>query len=182
MAVIKSKVDVKSSQFKENYEHYQTVLQKHKEILDDVRAGHPKAMEKHIDRGKMPARQRIKEILDPEAVIPGEGDYPEEKGFWHKEDNLLVAMKDTKGDVIGIISVDDSKSGKIPTEDTVKPLEIFANLISEIIQRKKLSKIISESEKRYPFSCLKSLNSPTQSDTKSCKCFASIYNCIASAL
>ena len=67
MAVIKSKVDVKSSQFKENHEHYQIILQKHKEILEAVRTGNPKAMQTHIDRGKMPARQRIREIIDPDT-------------------------------------------------------------------------------------------------------------------
>ena len=67
MAVLKSKVDVKSQQFKENYEHFQTILQKHKEVLEKVRAGNPRAMETHISRGKMPARQRIKEVIDPDT-------------------------------------------------------------------------------------------------------------------
>ncbi len=58
-------------------------------------------------------------------------------------------MRDIKGEYIGIISVDDSKSGLIPTEETVRPLEIFANLISEIIQKHKLAKEISESEEKY---------------------------------
>ncbi|NIO49573.1 MAG: diguanylate cyclase [Candidatus Aminicenantes bacterium] len=90
-----------------------------------------------------------KDILDKDAVAPGEKTYPKKEGRWNREDNLLVAMKDTKGKIIGIISVNDSKSGLIPTEETVRPLEIFANLISEIIQRHKLDKIISESEEKY---------------------------------
>ena len=77
----------------------------------------------------------MKNILDKKAFIPGDKHYPEKEGRWHKDDNLLVAMHDTKGELIGIISVDDSKSGMIPTEETVRPLEIFANLISEIIQK-----------------------------------------------
>lgn len=90
-----------------------------------------------------------KDILDQNAVIPGEKDYPEQEDSWHKEDNLLVLMRDTKGEVIGMISVDDSRSGLIPTEETVRPLEIFANLISEIIQKRVLSKKIKESETKY---------------------------------
>jgi diguanylate cyclase (GGDEF)-like protein/PAS domain S-box-containing protein len=90
-----------------------------------------------------------KDILDKDAVAPGEKTYPKKEGRWNREDNLLVAMKDTRGQIIGIISVNDSKSGLIPTEETVRPLEIFANLISEIIQRHKLSQIISESEEKY---------------------------------
>ena len=91
----------------------------------------------------------LKDILDQKAVIPGEKIYPEKEGLWHREDNLLVSMKDTKGQVIGIISVDDSKSGLIPTNETVRPLEIYANLISEIIQRRKLVKKIKASEEKY---------------------------------
>ncbi|UCC38343.1 MAG: PAS domain S-box protein [Candidatus Aminicenantes bacterium] len=90
-----------------------------------------------------------KHVLDQRAVIYGEKTYPKEEGRWHREDNLLVAMKDTKGHLTGIVSVDDSKSGSIPSEETVRPLEIFANLISEIIQRQKLAKKMKESEKKY---------------------------------
>jgi len=92
---------------------------------------------------------KMKGILDKKAFIPGEKGYTDKEGRWNREDNLLVAMRDTSGDLIGIISVDDSKSGLIPTEETVRPLEIFANLISEIIQRHKLAKKISESEAKY---------------------------------
>lgn len=91
----------------------------------------------------------LKDILDQKAVIPGEKIYPEKEGSWHREDNLLVSMKDTKGQVIGIISVDDSKTGLVPTDETVRPLEIYANLISEIIQRRKLVKKIKDSEEKY---------------------------------
>jgi len=91
----------------------------------------------------------LKEILDQKAVIYGKKSYPEKNGYWHREDNLLVAMKNTIGQVIGIISVDDSKSGRAPTEVTVRPLEIFANLISEMLQRRILAKKIKESEEKY---------------------------------
>jgi diguanylate cyclase (GGDEF)-like protein/PAS domain S-box-containing protein len=90
-----------------------------------------------------------KDILDKDAVAPGEKTYPKKEGRWSREDNLLVAMKDARSQIIGIISVNDSKNGLIPTEDTVRPLEIFANLISETIQKHKLSQIISKSEEKY---------------------------------
>jgi len=90
-----------------------------------------------------------KDILDQNALITSEKAYPEDENSWHTDDNLLVSMRDTKGEVIGMISVDDSKSGSIPTEESVRPLEIFANLISEILQKRILSKKIKESEKKY---------------------------------
>ena len=110
---------------------------------------------KYIEKGFKIGNQscyiphNMKKILDKKAFIPGEKPYPEKEGRWHKDDNLLVAMRDTKGELIGIISVDDSKSGMVPTEETVRPLEIFANMISEIIQKHKLAKKISESEEKY---------------------------------
>ncbi len=90
-----------------------------------------------------------KDILDRNALITSERTYPEDENSWNRDDNLLVSMRDTKGEVIGMISVDDSKSGSLPTEESVRPLEIFANLISEIIQKRILSKKIKESEKKY---------------------------------
>jgi PAS domain S-box-containing protein len=95
----------------------------------------------------IPAHQ--KEILDQEAVITSTKAYAENGEEWHRDDNLLVAMKDTNGEIIGMISVDDSKTGKAPTEETVRPLEIFANLISEIIQKSLLTKKIKASEEKY---------------------------------
>ena len=110
---------------------------------------------KYFERGIKIGNQTVyiphdmKRMLDQKAIIPGEKTYPIKEGYWHKEDNLLVAMKDTRGELLGIISVDDSKSGLIPTDETVRPLEIFANMISEIIQKHKLAKKISESEEKY---------------------------------
>ncbi len=67
MVVIKSKVESDSKEFKENYEHYQKILQEYREICDEVRAGNPKAIEKHLQRGKILARKRIEMILDPDT-------------------------------------------------------------------------------------------------------------------
>jgi len=80
----------------------------------------------------------MKNILDQRAVDYGKEEYPNGNQYWHKEDNLLIAIKDKKGDFVGIISVDDSKSCLKPSDETVKPLEIFADQISEIIVKKKL--------------------------------------------
>lgn len=115
----------------------------------------PEKYQKYFEKGIKLGNQscyiphELKNILDKKAMIPGEKNYPEQEGRWHREDNLLVSMKDTKGNLIGIISVDDSKSGLIPTKETVRPLEVFANMISEIIQRRKLTKKIRISEKKY---------------------------------
>ena len=79
----------------------------------------------------------MKDILKQEATIYGEGVLHGQEGAWHPEDNLFVKMINEKGEFIGVISVDDSKSGLRPTDETVRPLEIFSSLISQIIVFKK---------------------------------------------
>ncbi len=78
-----------------------------------------------------------KNILNQEATVYGSGSVPESKNKWHPEDNLFVRMNDEKGKTIGVISVDESKSGLRPSPETVRPLEIFASLISQIVILKK---------------------------------------------
>jgi PAS domain S-box-containing protein len=81
-----------------------------------------------------------KHILNQEATIYGSGPVPESENRWHPEDNLFVRMIDEDGETIGIISVDESKSGLIPSPDTVRPLEIFSSLISQLFILKKEQK------------------------------------------
>ena len=76
----------------------------------------------------------MKNILNQEATIYGEGPPPEDSSSaWHPEDNLFVRMNDENGQFIGVISVDDSKSGHKPSLETIRPLEIYASLIAQII-------------------------------------------------
>ena len=81
-----------------------------------------------------------KNILNQEATIYGSGPVSDHENKWHPEDNLFVKMNDGKGNVLGVISVDDSKSELIPTLETVRPLEIFSSLISQIVILKKEQK------------------------------------------
>lgn len=67
MAILRTKIDVNSDQYKENYEHYNEILKHHRETLEKIRTGNPKAIEKHLNRGKILARQRIQMVLDPDT-------------------------------------------------------------------------------------------------------------------
>ena len=128
---------------KEDIEKVQSILMPKEKYLsyfkEGIKLGHQSC---YIPHDK-------KAILDPQAIIPGTENYPERPGSWHKEDGLLVAMKDTKEEVIGIISVDDSKSGLRPTDETVRPLEIFANFLSEALQKRILTHQIKSSEEKF---------------------------------
>jgi len=75
----------------------------------------------------------MKHILNQEATVYGEGQPPEDDSAWHPEDNLFVRLNDENGEFIGVISVDDSKSGQKPCLETIRPLEIYAGLIAQII-------------------------------------------------
>ncbi len=78
-----------------------------------------------------------KNILNKEATVFGSGPAPEANDRWHPEDNLFVRLNDKDGTVIGVISVDESKSGLKPSAETVRPLEIFSSLISQIVMLNK---------------------------------------------
>ena len=78
-----------------------------------------------------------KHLLRREATVFGKGIVPKDENAWHPEDNLFVRMNDQNNEFIGIISVDTSKSGMKPSNETVRPLEIFSSLFSQIIIYKK---------------------------------------------
>ncbi len=75
-------------------------------------------------------------VLSDEEVASGTAGSEAENG-WHPDDNLLVTL--VSGDeLLGFFSVDDSKSGRRPTPETVKPLELFAMQITEVLARNRL--------------------------------------------
>jgi len=80
-----------------------------------------------------------KKILNPVTIF-GIGSGPETEDGWHPEDNLFVRLNDNKGNIIGVISVDESKSRLKPNSETVRPLEIFSSLIAQIVILKKEQK------------------------------------------
>jgi signal transduction histidine kinase/ActR/RegA family two-component response regulator len=75
----------------------------------------------------------MKHILNQEATVYGSGEVPQGLNRWHPDDNLFVRMNDDEGNFIGVISVDNAKSGRRPSDETVRPLEIFSSLIAQLI-------------------------------------------------
>ncbi|RPI74442.1 MAG: GAF domain-containing protein, partial [Desulfobacteraceae bacterium] len=88
----------------------------------------------------------IKHILNQNLAVFGTGPQPESEDAWHPEDMLFVQMNDELDNLIGLISVDQSKSGKKPTDETVRPLEIFSSLASQIIIYKKIQKELKQTK------------------------------------
>ncbi|MBE0585570.1 MAG: hypothetical protein IH612_17660, partial [Desulfofustis sp.] len=75
----------------------------------------------------------MKHILNQEATVYGNGKVTPGLNRWHPDDNLFVRMNDDEGNFIGVISVDNAKSGRRPSDETVRPLEIFSSLIAQLI-------------------------------------------------
>ena len=90
----------------------------------------------------------MKYLVNQHTVDFGKKKYFQNDG-WHREDNVLVALKNKSGDIVGMISLDDSKSGKKPTDETVKPIELFANHISQILKLKQQEIERREIEDRF---------------------------------
>ncbi|MFQ5755281.1 MAG: carboxyl transferase domain-containing protein [Acidiferrobacterales bacterium] len=68
MAIIQSKIDTSSPQFAQNAANMQSLVNNLKATLERVTAGGPgKAREKHLKRGKLLARDRIKILLDKDS-------------------------------------------------------------------------------------------------------------------
>lgn len=89
-----------------------------------------------------------KHLLRKDATHFGEGNHDIDKDSWHPEDNLFVQMVDQTGEFIGVISVDMSKSGAKPSAETVRPLEIFASLFSQIIIYKKAQEELRQAKRK----------------------------------
>ncbi len=83
-------------------------------------------------------------ILGEELPIFGSHIKFDPRHTWHPDDMLFIRMNDAQGNLMGVISVDDSKSGKRPTDETVRPLEVFPSLISQIIIFRKIQNELKE--------------------------------------
>ncbi len=65
---------------------------------------------------------------------------PRQEGFqgWHPNDLLLIPLRGTTGRLIGYISVDEPDDGRIPTAESLIPVELFAKLASVAIENANL--------------------------------------------
>ncbi len=61
-----------------------------------------------------------------------------EPGHWHPNDSLLVLLTNSQGKVIGYMSVDQPRDGKIPSHETMEVLEIFSTQVAVAIENYQL--------------------------------------------
>ena len=70
MSTIRSFVSPDSEEFKENTESYEELLEELRDRTNEARrGGSEKAQKRHKERGKMPVRERVDSLLDPDTAF-----------------------------------------------------------------------------------------------------------------
>jgi diguanylate cyclase (GGDEF)-like protein/excisionase family DNA binding protein len=67
-----------------------------------------------------------------------------QEGDWHSEDTLLVPLATDQGELLGYFEVYDPVDGRLPTEETVRQIEIFAGKAASNIELQRLYKQLAE--------------------------------------
>jgi PAS domain S-box-containing protein len=62
----------------------------------------------------------------------------EEVGKWHPEDVLLTPLHSSEGKLLGVVSVDDPRDGRVPTLASIEVLETFAAQAALVIENAQL--------------------------------------------
>jgi diguanylate cyclase (GGDEF)-like protein/PAS domain S-box-containing protein len=65
-------------------------------------------------------------------------------GYWRPEDSLLVPLWGTRGEPLGLLSVDEPADGLLPDLNTIQTLEAFANQAAIAIENARLFEDIEE--------------------------------------
>ncbi len=61
-----------------------------------------------------------------------------QEGDWHPRDMLLVPLKGSAGELLGLLSVDAPQDGRVPGLKTVQALELYAHEVSLAIENARL--------------------------------------------
>ncbi len=74
--------------------------------------------------------------VDTYTVLKDNGSWQE--GRWHPNDMLLVPLRDSKGNLLGVLSVDDPQDGLVPGLERIEILELFAHEAASAIESARL--------------------------------------------
>ncbi len=88
------------------------------------------------------------ELLAPFSITSLSGGDAKPGQDWHPSDHLVVRMTDENNLPGGFILVSNSKTGQRPSDGTVRPLEVFASLISQIIASRKAQALLTRAKGR----------------------------------
>lgn len=71
-----------------------------------------------------------------------------EKGMWHEDDLMLFPFFDSEHRIIGILSPDDPKDGRVPDRETVHAIEGFAQLAGAAVEIAHLRELSNRTRSR----------------------------------
>ncbi len=74
------------------------------------------------------------DTYETSRIPPG----PRKPGQWHPRDMLLLPLRSSDGQPLGMISVDDPRDRRIPDRSTIETLEVFANQAAVAIENNHL--------------------------------------------
>ncbi|MBM4422579.1 MAG: GAF domain-containing protein [Chloroflexi bacterium] len=105
--------------------------------LDDIRA----ALQREFRISQsyyVPHTRAPKELMQLDAVIIPQAEEPTASNKWHQDDFLFVPLIGSGGQTVGMMSVDDPRSGLAPDLAIIETLEIFANQAALAIENARL--------------------------------------------
>ncbi len=74
-----------------------------------------------------------------------EGEEVEDPTRWHPEDMLYIPLYGFGGRVMGLVSVDTPLDGKAPTEESLRPVELFVDYAVAFIEESEFENYLSKS-------------------------------------
>ncbi|MBV8340313.1 MAG: hypothetical protein JO343_10235 [Candidatus Eremiobacteraeota bacterium] len=63
-------------------------------------------------------------------------------GDWHENDLLIFPIFDSGGALIGVLSPDDPKDRRVPRDETIRTIEVFAQLAGMAVESARLREAI----------------------------------------
>ncbi|MBN2002185.1 MAG: GAF domain-containing protein [Anaerolineae bacterium] len=78
------------------------------------------------------------DILNGIDTFAQTADFDRQPGFWHRMDSFIIPLRGSRGDIVGLMSVDDPVDGRIPTASTAEVVELFATQVALAIENNRL--------------------------------------------
>jgi PAS domain S-box-containing protein len=73
---------------------------------------------------------------------------PEEMVNWHPQDMLYAPLRTPSGRIVGILSMDDPVDGRVPTKESLAPLELFLHQAAIIIENAQLIESLKQAREQ----------------------------------
>ena len=129
---IKSKISTSSPDFKENYSHNNSIVDEYRKRLSRIKKGGPEHhRQKHLDRGKLLVRDRIKELCDKNTPFL-------EVGAFAATD-MYDGMAPSAGVVTGISIIKGVECMIVANDATVKGGTYFPMTIKKHIRAQQIA-------------------------------------------